>query len=205
MIGHFLTKTFNPSVLREVTKLKDRLASERAEYRELESKMKFLQKENNGLSAAITKCIDVTAKQCLLRLFRKNDQLFIMTISQFPNYPQNEIDIYIHDPATYKIVGRLFAELKKQDTIVILNLQANQENIGLGSLMLNELFNCIESQNVMYSMSRSGNNKKIKAITGDIMGPDFEEVEKVKTFYEKHGFKVSIDYQNRIGKIERPI
>lgn len=62
-------------------------------------------------------------------------------------------------------------------------------NKGYGSICMNYLKEIAKDQN-------------IPTITGDIAKRDWDHVDRLVHFYEKHDFKVNIDYEEQAGEIE---
>lgn len=63
-----------------------------------------------------------------------------------------------------------------------------EENKGYGSVLMNHLKELAYDENKHY-------------ITGDIVKRDFDHVERLKHFYAKHYFDVSINHKEENGKI----
>lgn len=86
---------------------------------------------------------------------------------------------------------QLFAVyFKEKDLIDIGDIRIFGQNVnqGYGSILVNELFKISEKQNV-------------KKVTGWISGRDWNRVNRLKHFYEKNGFVVTLDSENKCGKI----
>lgn len=79
------------------------------------------------------------------------------------------------------------AEFKDDNTIHIANIKG-EENKGFGSVLMTHL----------KDLARRGN---IQYITGDIARRDYDHVNRLKYFYEKHYFDVEIDHDAMCGEI----
>ncbi|MBP1942667.1 GNAT superfamily N-acetyltransferase [Bacillus luteolus] len=62
-------------------------------------------------------------------------------------------------------------------------------NKGFGSICMDYLKNLAKNQNIQY-------------ITGDIAERDWDHLDRLIHFYEKHNFKVEVDYNDRSGEIK---
>ncbi|MFZ3577562.1 hypothetical protein [Virgibacillus sp. DJP39] len=79
------------------------------------------------------------------------------------------------------------AEYKDSNTIHIADIKGEQ-NKGYGSILMNHLKELAHEENIQY-------------ITGDIVERDFDHVNRLKHFYNKHRFEVKIDHQDQSGEI----
>ncbi|MCA1032422.1 GNAT family N-acetyltransferase [Bacillus timonensis] len=76
---------------------------------------------------------------------------------------------------------------KKDDTIHIGDIKG-PANKGYGTICMNYLKHIAREQN-------------IPAITGDIAERDWDHVDRLIHFYEKHDFEVEVDFNNQCGEI----
>ncbi|MFD0951851.1 hypothetical protein [Virgibacillus natechei] len=98
--------------------------------------------------------------------------------------------IMLHDctkPYRGKWNSAIQAEYKDEHTIHIADIKG-EENKGYGSVLLKHL-------------KETAREKNVQAITGDIVKRDFDHVNRLKYFYNKHDFDVQIDHQKQYGKI----
>ncbi|MUK89824.1 hypothetical protein GMD78_15755 [Ornithinibacillus sp. L9] len=79
------------------------------------------------------------------------------------------------------------AEYKDDNTIHIADIKG-EENKGYGSILMKHLKELARDENVQF-------------ITGDIVKRDFDHVERLEYFYEKHYFDVKIDHEEQCGEI----
>ncbi|MFS0674778.1 hypothetical protein [Ornithinibacillus sp. 179-J 7C1 HS] len=82
----------------------------------------------------------------------------------------------------------LQAELKDDSTIHIAAIKG-EENKGYGSVLMEHLKEMAKEENVQY-------------ITGDLVKRDFDHVDRLQHFYEKHDFEVKINHEKEFGEIE---
>ncbi|MFD2044273.1 hypothetical protein ACFSTA_10300 [Ornithinibacillus salinisoli] len=78
-------------------------------------------------------------------------------------------------------------EYKDDNTIHIADIKG-EENKGYGSILMKHLKDLARDENVQY-------------ITGDIVERDFDHVDRLTYFYEKHYFDVKIDHEEQCGEI----
>jgi ribosomal protein S18 acetylase RimI-like enzyme len=86
---------------------------------------------------------------------------------------------------------RLDAVYFKNDALInIGDIKVFGQNInhGYGSILVKELIKISEKQGV-------------KKVTGEISSVDWNHVDRLKHFYEKHGFKVTLDSGKKSGEI----
>lgn len=86
---------------------------------------------------------------------------------------------------------RLDAVYFKEDALINIGdirIFGQNTNHGYGSILVKKLFGISERQNV-------------KKITGWISGVDWNHVDRLKYFYEKHGFTVTLDSEKKSGDI----
>ncbi|MEN2465887.1 GNAT family N-acetyltransferase [Ornithinibacillus sp. JPR2-1] len=81
----------------------------------------------------------------------------------------------------------LQAEIKDDSTIHIAAIKG-EENKGYGSVLMDHLKEMAKKENVQY-------------ITGDLVKRDFDHVDRLQHFYEKHNFDVKIDHEEECGEI----
>jgi diamine N-acetyltransferase len=81
----------------------------------------------------------------------------------------------------------LQAEVKDNTTIHIAAIKG-EENKGYGSVLMEHLKEMAKEENVQY-------------ITGDLVKRDFDHVDRLQYFYEKHNFDVTIDHEEEYGEI----
>ncbi|RYG74267.1 N-acetyltransferase [Lentibacillus lipolyticus] len=79
------------------------------------------------------------------------------------------------------------AEYKDNQSLHISDIKGMQ-NKGYGSVLMNHL-------------KEEARKDNIPCITGDIAKRDFDHVERLKHFYSKHYFDVTIDHQTQSGEI----
>jgi len=79
---------------------------------------------------------------------------------------------------------------KEEAKIKIGDIKISGQNIncGYGSIMMKELLKIADRQ-------------KVRQITGWISGVDWNHIERLQHFYEKHGFKVILDLEKKSGDI----
>lgn len=81
----------------------------------------------------------------------------------------------------------LQAEYTNDDKIHVGDIKG-PANKGYGSICINYLKEIAKDQNIPY-------------ITGDIAPRDWDHVDRLKHFYRKHEFKVSLDHESKSGEI----
>ncbi|WP_047980978.1 GNAT family N-acetyltransferase [Ornithinibacillus contaminans] len=81
----------------------------------------------------------------------------------------------------------LQAEVKDDSTIHIAAIKG-EENKGYGSVLMKHLKEIAREENVQY-------------ITGDLVERDFDHVDRLQHFYEKHNFDVTVDHEEQCGEI----
>ncbi|WP_430788849.1 hypothetical protein VBD025_02125 [Virgibacillus flavescens] len=79
------------------------------------------------------------------------------------------------------------AKYKDENTLHIADIKGDQ-NKGYGSILMNYLKEQAKEENVQY-------------ITGDIVKRDFDHYDRLKHFYRKHEFDVTIDHEEKCGEI----
>lgn len=79
------------------------------------------------------------------------------------------------------------AEYRDDSNLHIADIKG-EESKGYGSILMKHLKDIARDENMQY-------------ITGDIMERDFDHVDRLNHFYNKHNFDVNIDRQNQHGKI----
>ncbi|WP_244527666.1 hypothetical protein [Virgibacillus chiguensis] len=102
----------------------------------------------------------------------------------------NSIQMMLHEctkPFRGKWDSAIEAEYKRENTLHISDIKG-EENKGYGSVLMNHLKELAYDENKHY-------------ITGDIVKRDFDHVERLKYFYAKHYFDISIDHKEEKGKI----
>ncbi|MEN2768800.1 GNAT family N-acetyltransferase [Ornithinibacillus xuwenensis] len=81
----------------------------------------------------------------------------------------------------------LQAEMKDDNTIHISAIKG-EENKGYGTVLMQHLKEIAREENVQY-------------ITGDLVKRDFDHVDRLQHFYEKHNFDVTVDHEEKCGEI----
>lgn len=81
----------------------------------------------------------------------------------------------------------IHAKFEDDDTIFIGDIKG-PANKGYGSICMKHLKEVAKEHNIQY-------------ITGDIAERDWDHVDRLKYFYEKHNFEVDIDQHNKCGEI----
>ncbi|ARK30719.1 GNAT family N-acetyltransferase [Halalkalibacter krulwichiae] len=79
------------------------------------------------------------------------------------------------------------AKYENQSTIFIGDIKG-EENKGYGSICMDYLKEHAQEQNVQY-------------IKGDLAKRDFDHLDRLIHFYEKHDFDVEVDYEDQSGEI----
>jgi len=80
---------------------------------------------------------------------------------------------------------------REESNIFIGDIKIHNDNIskGYGTLMIKELFKIVLEQNVT-------------SITGNISSVDWDHIERLIHFYEKNGFEVILNEEEKEGKIQ---
>lgn len=120
----------------------------------------------------------------------KNKRLTITYIEQ--DCPSNEFNIIVEEfigtinKVVYKLQIAFYEESKSID--IIDNHALIYDNKGNGSIGLKAL-------------TQLAIKKNYKTISGEISFPDWDHVDKLKHFYEKQNFKVTLNYEEKEGYI----
>jgi GNAT superfamily N-acetyltransferase len=108
----------------------------------------------------------------------------------YTNYDNNSVKIMLNDcESSYRGMWdfSIQATYQNDETIFIGDIKG-PENKGYGSICMNYLKEVAKEQNIQY-------------ITGDIAKRDWDHVERLVHFYEKHRFQVKINEEHKSGEI----
>ncbi|WP_188456047.1 hypothetical protein [Virgibacillus oceani] len=103
---------------------------------------------------------------------------------------EESCQLMLHDcqsPYRGKWDSAIQAEYRNEQTIHIAAIKG-EENKGYGSILMKHLKEHARDENVPY-------------ITGDIVKRDFNHVDRLEHFYNKHFFDVNIDHEEQCGEI----
>lgn len=178
-----------------------------------------LKKENEEVKKALQ---EETRKICLLKKLSNDNNLvtvkmiedkggkeLLLTITEtFGVLYNGFIDINVFDTAVewkYRI-GHLTAT-KYDDHLFIEDFKVMTEDLGIGSMMMNELIRYVEKRNVIAKIAqvaiRFDNPVFYRAIQGKLVHEDWDHVGKLKHFYSKLGFEVTTNDTERKGFIKK--
>ncbi|MDY0395278.1 hypothetical protein RWE15_13665 [Virgibacillus halophilus] len=79
------------------------------------------------------------------------------------------------------------AEYKGSNTLHIAAIKG-EEDKGYGSILMHHLKEKARQENIQY-------------ITGDLVKRDYDHVDRLMYFYEKHSFDVTVDHDEKCGEI----
>ncbi|MFE7063570.1 hypothetical protein ACFVAD_15590 [Sutcliffiella sp. NPDC057660] len=108
----------------------------------------------------------------------------------YTNHDNNSLKIMLNDcESSYRGMWdfSIQATYKNEETIFIGDIKG-PENKGYGSICMNYLKEFAKQQNIQY-------------ITGNIAKRDWDHVERLVHFYEKHRFQVKINEEYKSGEI----
>ncbi|SHG10014.1 GNAT family N-acetyltransferase [Ornithinibacillus halophilus] len=116
---------------------------------------------------------------------KENDWVVI-----FADKDSDTFQLMLHNcesPYRGKWHSAIQAEVKDESTIHIADIKGEQ-NRGYGSILMKHLKEHAREKNIQY-------------ITGDLVERDFGHVNRLKHFYKKHNFEVTINHQEQSGEI----
>ncbi|WP_207667427.1 hypothetical protein [Clostridium sp. 1xD42-85] len=164
---------------------------QRTAFIENEKNKQELQEELNALEIQVLRMQEnvkeIAKKAYIVSIDQTKEANWVIV---YANRKANTFQLMLHEctkPFRGNWDSAIEAEYKSETTIHISDIKGEQ-NKGFGSVLMKHLKEIAHQENKHY-------------ITGDIVKRDFDHVERLKHFYTKHYFEISMDHNEQSGKI----
>lgn len=180
-----------------------------------------LEKENKGLKSALA---EQKQKISLLKSLSKDNslttvkmiedkggkELFLTITETFGGLYNRCIDVCVYNAAIeWKCRIGYLTTTKYDDHIFIEDFKVMDEDLGIGSMMINELVRFVDKRNAIAKTIKVATMFDqpffYESIHGKLSYVDWNHIEKLRHFYSKLGFEVVTSDSDQKGSIKKEI
>lgn len=181
----------------ELKKQNQELRKALSEERRKLSQLKNLSKDNN---LVMIKMVED----------REGKELILTITETFGRLYNGFIDVTVYNPTVEWKCRIGYLNATKHDYHVFIDdFRVMTQDLGIGSMMVNELIRYVDKRNVITKIAqvaiRHNNPVFFEAIQGKIADVDWDHVDKLKHFYCKLGFEVKLREAEKKGAIKKVI